>query len=39
MVIEPADYDWQAASDLQVMIAARDGIPEAIAELQRRARA
>jgi hypothetical protein len=37
MVIDPSDYDWEAATDLQVVMCARDGIPQAIAELERRA--
>jgi len=36
MMIDPADYNWTAASNLTVLMAAKDGIPQAIAEVQRR---
>ena len=36
MMIDPADYDWAHASNLTVLMAAKDGISQAIAEVQRR---
>jgi hypothetical protein len=36
MVIDPADADWTTFPDLVVIGAAADGIPEALAELERR---
>lgn len=38
MVIDPAAADWTTFPDLVVWSAAADGIPEAIAELERRLR-
>lgn len=36
MLLEPADIDWRNADDSAVYYAARDGVPQAQAELQRR---
>lgn len=36
MVIDPATADWSAFPDLVVIGAAADGIPQALAELERR---
>ncbi len=34
--ISPKDYDWQNASDTQIAMMARNGLPEAVAEYERR---
>lgn len=36
MVIDPADVDWTEQDDLEVVLSARDGIEQAIAEAKRR---
>ena len=34
--IDPAKYDWEHASDTQVIMMAKNGLPEAVAEFERR---
>lgn len=36
MVIDPTTADWSTFPDLVVMAAAADGVPQALAELERR---
>jgi hypothetical protein len=36
MVIDPADVDWADQDDLEVILSARAGIPEAVAEAKQR---
>lgn len=36
MMLEPSDVDWSEASDLEVSLSARAGIPHAVAEAKRR---
>lgn len=35
-LFDPAEMDWGQVDDSVVVLAARDGIPEAVAEMQRR---
>jgi hypothetical protein len=37
--IDPAKYDWKGASDTQVIMMAKYGVPEAVSELERRRQA